>query len=199
MAILPLFASYVSSNILTEDTSVLDHNKHAFEGKLNHGQISKDIRILKKYPKIENLLLKKFKEFAADTLHLDNHDFAITTSWFTKIEKEQYSDFHNHKNSFYSGVYYHDEYSNNPARILIANPLSNLSDFWITPTEFVIQNSDDWHFIPTKGLLLLFPSYLRHKVEMNHEDDIRYSLAFNIVPIGEYGFGDSLYNTSWFR
>ena len=46
MTILPLFASYVSSNILTEDTSVLDHNKHEFEGKVKHGQISKDIRIL---------------------------------------------------------------------------------------------------------------------------------------------------------
>ena len=199
MAILPLFASYVSSNILTEDTSALNHNRHEFKGASNHSQVSKDFRVLKKYPKIEKLLLKKFNEFAKDTLHFDNQDFALTTSWFTKVEKGQYGDFHNHKNCFYSGVYYYDEYSNNTSQIVFLSPVSNFSDFWIAPSKYVIQNSTDWSITPTKGLLLLFPSYLKHKVDINHEEDIRYSLAFNFVPIGEYGSEDSLYNTSWFR
>ena len=199
MAILPLFATYVSGNILTEDTSALDHNKHEFKGASNHSQVSKDFRILKKYPKIEKLLLKKFKEFANDTLHLDDHDFAITTSWFTKVEKDGYSDFHCHKNCFYSGLYYYDKYSENTSQIAFLSPVSSFSDFWLSPTEFVIQNSDQYNFTPTKNLLLLFPSYLRHKVEVHHEEDTRYSLAFNFVPIGEYGSEDSLYNTSWFR
>ena len=183
MAILPLFASYVSSNILTEDTSALNHNRHEFKEASNHSQVSKDFRVLKKYPKIEKLLLKKFNEFAKDTLHFDNQDFALTTSWFTKVEKGQYGDFHNHKNCFYSGVYYYEEYSNNTSQIVFLSPVSNFSDFWIAPSKYVIQNSTDWSITPTKGLLLLFPSYLKHKVDINHEEDIRYSLAFNFVPI----------------
>ena len=32
----------------------------------------------------------------------------------------------------------------------------------------------------------------------DHNSDLpRYSLAFNIIPIGRYGAGDSLFDTAW--
>ena len=33
----------------------------------------------------------------------------------------------------------------------------------------------------------------------HNEDTTRYSLAFNLFPIGEYGDGDSSYNTDWLQ
>ena len=33
----------------------------------------------------------------------------------------------------------------------------------------------------------------------NTSDNPRHSLAFNFIPIGEYGVGDSTYNTNWFK
>ena len=198
MTILPLFATYLSSTIVTENTSALDHDNHEFllpEGQ-KYSQITKDRRILKQYPKVEKILLTHFKKFAKDVLDCDN-DFAITTSWFTKIEKDQYSEFHRHKNSFYSGVYYHDEYSDDSGNIEFDSPIHGLSDFFIT-NNTNLQNSCSWQIPPIKNLLLLFPSYLNHRIGNHKEDSPRHSLAFNIVPIGEYGGADSTYNTSWF-
>ena len=48
-------------------------------------------------------------------------------------------------------------------------------------------------------MLLFFPSYLWHTILNNHSDKPRYSLAFNLIPLGHYGSGDSTYNTEWFE
>ncbi len=198
MTVLPLFASYLSTIVVTEDTSALDHNKFELKGDPECIKISKDVRILKKYPKIEKILLKKFKDFAKDTFLYDN-DFSISTSWITKAEKGQSSELHNHKNSFYSGIYYYDEYSDKSGKIIFSSPIASFPDFWVCPSKYIIQNSTDWTITPTKGLLLLFPSYLKHKIHRHLDEVPRYSLAFNIVPRGTYGAVDSVYNPSWFK
>ena len=46
-------------------------------------------------------------------------------------------------------------------------------------------------------MLILFPSYVYHEVALHREDIDRHSLAFNIVPTGLYGNGDSMCDTSW--
>ena len=43
----------------------------------------------------------------------------------------------------------------------------------------------------------MFPSYLKHQVLTHNIDTKRCSLAFNIVPLGNYGIGDSQYDTTW--
>ena len=45
--------------------------------------------------------------------------------------------------------------------------------------------------------LIIFPSYLQHSVNPVTSDIPRKSLAFNIVPIDNYGDADSTYDTSW--
>ena len=56
-----------------------------------------------------------------------------------------------------------------------------------------IFNSSDWFIDPQKGLVIFWPSEIYHTViETNmNNNDIRKSLAFNIVPIGTYGKEDS--------
>ena len=44
---------------------------------------------------------------------------------------------------------------------------------------------------------MFFPSHLKHYVTTHNNSKTRYSLAFNIVPIGLYGDRDSTYDTSW--
>ena len=41
------------------------------------------------------------------------------------------------------------------------------------------------------NLLLIFPSYLQHKVMPNNSKDIRYSLAFNVFPKGKISKDDT--------
>ena len=59
------------------------------------------------------------------------------------------------------------------------------------------MNNNSWTISPEKNLLVFFPSYLEHRI-INNKDKRR-SLAFNIVPIGGYGTGDSSMDTSWLK
>jgi hypothetical protein len=44
------------------------------------------------------------------------------------------------------------------------------------------------------NVLILFPSDLEHSIEKNLSEENRYSLAFNILPLGEIGSEDSKIN-----
>ena len=192
----PLFASYVSAMVLTEDTSKLKDHTEDMVCTYGTSLISSNNRVLEKYPKIKKILLNKFKKIAKEEYEYDN-DFIITTSWFTKTEKDQESKLHSHKNSFYSGVYYFGDYSEDSAPIEFETPLLPFSDFHIEPNHWNIKTSQSWKISPQHNLLLLFPSYLRHSIVKSKEESVRDSLAFNIVPIGEYGANDSTYSTRW--
>ena len=146
-----------------------------------------------------NSLFDVIKEISKEEYQYYNV-FIITTSWFTKTKKGQQSIFHSHKNSFYSGVYYFGDYSEDSAPIAFENPLTPFMDFYMYPSgEWTIKNSQTWEITPRKNLLILFPSYIRHTIMRSEDDGVRESLAFNIVPIGEYGASDSTYNTKWVR
>ena len=194
----PLFASYVSVMVLTEETSKLNNHTEEMESSRDDGSSLSSIssRVLEKYPRIKKILLDKFKEIAKEEYQYDN-DFIITTSWFTRTEKGQESKFHFHKKSFYSGVYYFGDYSEDSAPIVFESPITSFPDFTIQPQQWNIKNSQIWDITPQKNLLVLFPSYLKHAISQNKEESVRDSLAFNIVPIGEYGAYDSTYNTGW--
>ena len=105
----------------------------------------------------------------------------ITTSWFTATEPNTTPTLHRHKNSWYSGVYYfQDSYSG----ILFKNPIERDIDTYGETTT-------NWRLIPEKNQLIIFPSYLHHKIEKNISDTVRHSLAFNIMPDGLTGAVDS--------
>ena len=192
----PLFASYVSAMVLTEDTSKLKDHEEDMTSSEGTSLSSINLRVLENYPKIKKILLNKFKKIAKEEYEYNN-DFIITTSWFTRTEKGQESKFHFHKNSFYSGVYYFGDYSEDSAPIVFESPITSFPDFTIQPQQWNIKNSQIWKINPQKNLLVLFPSYLKHAIIQSKEESVRDSLAFNIVPIGEYGANDSTYNTRW--
>jgi uncharacterized protein (TIGR02466 family) len=192
----PLFASPLMHMKVKENT---DQLQKSYEYKKTDtyfkNSMSEDVRILKKFPRIEKIFLKYFDKIAKEVFLYDE-TFRITTSWIAKTEDSQ-SEMHNHKNSFYSGVYYFDDYTEDSGSLQFKNPLFSHSDFNLTPREWNIMNSCSWNISPEKNLLIFFPSYLEHRVINNKGK--RRSLAFNIVPIGEYGTGDSSIDTSWLR
>ena len=192
----PLFASPLMHMKVKENT---DQLQKSYEYKKTDtyfkNSMSEDVRILKKFPRIEKIFLKYFDKIAKEVFLYDE-TFRITTSWIAKTEDSQ-SEMHNHKNSFYSGVYYFDDYTEDSGSLQFKNPLFSHSDFYLTPREWNIMNSNSWNVSPEKNLLIFFPSYLEHRIINNRGK--RKSLAFNIVPIGEYGTGDSSIDTSWLR
>ncbi len=162
---------------------------------------SKSNFVLKDIPEIEKNILKYFYEINNLILKY-SCNFKISTSWFTKFKENSFSQFHFHRNSFYSGVLYFDDYCTNEkdlsAPIEFETPIINLSDFYIIPNEWNIHNCQTWSTHPTNSTLLFFPSYLKHRVAVHKSKKLRYSMAFNIIPTGNYGQHDSYYDTSWF-
>ena len=196
MEILPLFSSPLIVDYLDINPIELDKEKNYITNNTYH--VNDSYRILEKYPKIKKVILNKFKKFAEETLHYNNN-FEISTSWLTITKKGEASTSHCHKNCFYSGVYYYRDYNDNTAGIEFNNPIAQLPDILVIPTNYNILNSQTWELKPKKNMIIFFPSYLVHKILVHEDDPPRHSLAFNIIPIGKYGKQDSTYDTSWFK
>ena len=81
-------------------------------------------------------------------------------SWFTLIEKGYYSHVHDHM-ADYSGIYYY-------------NTNGDDGDLFFT------DESSKLNIKPERGKILIFPSTLKHGVEINKTNNKRISIAFNI-------------------
>ena len=202
-----LFTVPLFNTIVDEDTTELKQCQYVIESaqsrkrkeyseKINH---KKTFRVLESFPKTKQILLNYSRKVLNNMMSY-MADFDITTSWITKTQSGHSCQVHNHKNSFFSGIYYFDEYDDNSALVQFQNPLRELSSYAIIVDDKNATNRDTLvaSIKPEKNLLLLFPSYLDHNITKQISKYDRFSLAFNIVPVGEYGFSDSTYNTSWF-
>ena len=123
-----LFASPLLSDIVEDlDTEQIKKDKFTYQtikhtGYQNVSEISKDVRILEKYPTLEKGLLKKWEDAAYHIFNYRN-DFKITTSWVTRTKKGCQSTIHCHKNSFYSGVFYYGNYNDKCGGIQFISPI----------------------------------------------------------------------------
>lgn len=196
LSVIPLFPSPLGIMEITEDCSNLKKIITNYEFESTTGStsescfITKNLNILKNFPKEKNIILSYFNVYKNQLLKLDNQKFKITTSWGTKTEPGGFSQFHNHMNCVYSGVFYFDEmcggdiefesYGIYPQQILLNNP-----------TEWNIFNSKSWVLTSKKNMLIFFPSYLYHRITKNTSTKDRYSLAFNFFPTGSFGVKDS--------
>jgi len=112
-------------------------------------------------------------------------DLQIINSWSTMTEKDGYSSLHSHKNSYISGCYYFT----NTSALQLKNP--NWNQWFLEPlTEFDEKNPATYGFVnfqPKQKVIILFPSHLEHRIMPNEKNKTRFSLAFNIIPKGEFG------------
>ena len=144
--------------------------------------LNSDKELLDKFNEVSNALIC--------TLIRSSIKTQITTSWFTKTPPNERGNQHSHTNSWWSGVYY---FRNDTSAIKfeqfdrgVVVPYENNQ-----PNEF---NTSAFILKPEKGTLILFPSYLVHSIQKNESSSNRHSLAFNIMPKGEIGTGDSWFN-----
>ena len=123
-------------------------------------------------------------EFKEDVInHVDN-------IWININEKYQYNEWHMHPMSTLSGSYYikHDGSKEN-GDIFFKHPkdLYMMHAHWppglIENTNVV--TSDRVDITPNSNMLLIFPAWLEHKVEINLKDVTRISISFNSTPILE--------------
>lgn len=113
----------------------------------------------------------------------------ITQSWVNYSEPGQWHHAHEHPNSFLSGVFYVQS-DNQKDKIFFEKNHYEQIQF---PTErYNTYNSKTWWLEATQGRLIIFPSSLRHSVNVVEAQKTRVSLSFNTFAKGLIGSEESL-------
>jgi uncharacterized protein (TIGR02466 family) len=115
----------------------------------------------------------------------------VTQSWFNITNNNEYHHKHSHPNSFISGVFYLNA-DFNYDKIHTYKPLTKTHSLDPTLQEINYYNSSEWIFSVGTYDLILFPSYLEHRVDFKQGDNTRISLAFNTWLKGDIGDKDKL-------
>lgn len=106
--------------------------------------------------------------------------------WATFSEQGEGLDMHDHPNSDISTVFYLDaDEASGPVMFRDPRPAARLHDFNVhsrTPL-----NRHAWPIHPQPGLLLVFPSWLEHRVEPNRSVATRISIGLNATLHGARG------------
>ena len=165
----------------------LKFKKEKFKLAEGSALISQDLNVLKKYKNLNKEINKAVDATLKDILMLKNINYRIFSSWLTKVGPKTSSYSHNHANSWLSGIYYPKGDPGFSVRFFN----DDTRPFYTPPTEYNIYNSTAWTVFPEDNHLILFFSQLRHKVMPNESTQDRLSLAFNILPKGQFGEIDS--------
>jgi uncharacterized protein (TIGR02466 family) len=155
----------------------------AVKGKQANTSISVNFDVLKDNPELEDKIIKNINTFAYDVFKY-KEKFKIQNSWATKTFKNGFSHPHTHSLSFLSGVYYPKGNKSFNIKFYKKNEYS----FWkMENSEFNLFNSVTQTVNITDNLLIIFFSDLKHSIEINDSNEIRYSIAFNVTPVGKLG------------
>ena len=125
--------------------------------------------------KLDNLKNKIINESTHILNHynIPNDDLNINQSWINFYKKGAFQFEHNHVSASYtprlSGVYYYKTNGED-------GDIMFKSNRYQVPSPFVIT---DISYKPKIGRLLLFPSWLTHRVNINNTENERISIAFN--------------------
>lgn len=96
-------------------------------------------------------------------------------SWINKSDKGQGQEWHSHSDSFISGVYYYQT-SGEDGDLGLKNPVPQAKQGLFPAGQHVHEY--EW-FKPQPGMLILFPGWLEHQVQLNTTEDTRITIAFN--------------------
>ena len=188
--IYPLFSMPVMALSLEIDNNkLLKHIKNiTYRDNINSDKcyLSESVKILenKKLKKEKEIFLKAIKKYL--TLLGYTQGFKILNSWSTKVKQNYQSQPHVHTNTWISGVYYTQDDSS----IRFIKNWANSSFFNLEFNNSTnIYSATKWDLKVKKNTLLIFPSELQHKIKKNTLKEIRYSIAFNVLPIGSFNKG----------
>ena len=101
-------------------------------------------------------------------------------NWWVHINKKyDYGMSHIHPEGIISGIYY-VKVPSNSGNIVFERP--DNQELFFEGDELNQYNFKYFNHVPSEGMLILFPSWLKHKVQQNiteDADDERISIAFN--------------------
>ncbi len=140
------------------------------------------------YDNLKKNILKEFERYVR--LHyLYTNKFMITTSWATRSKPKDVSYYHSHNNCMFSGVYYPEVRKGE--KIIFRHKDAMIHQFRCNPKAYNHYNSLDVNISVKSGDVVFFRSHMMHSIPHNLTNKSRYSIAFNFIPTGYIGYGDS--------
>lgn len=146
--------------------------------------VTEDMNFLEKIPNLKNKILDCTSYYLKEIFKYNIKKHFISISWATKVAPNGFSQEHTHPHSLISGVYYPD----GEEEFSISFSSETNCSFWNLPIrENNLYNSLVWRVPVKKNNLILFHSYLKHKIDVNSSKKNRYSIAFTVNPSGTIG------------
>ena len=162
------------------------HEKNDQESKM-----SESVKILDE-SEYGNIIKKTFDKYIDQSIQIwgykTNHQ--IINSWASETKPNCYSHLHRHQNFWLTTVYY--PYSINNFAIEFESDRFDMADFDVPIANYNTFNNRSFTQEVGSGDLIIFSAKLKHKIHFNNTNEIRYSLATNILPKGTIGSRDSL-------
>ena len=125
--------------------------------------------------------------YAKDVLKVDYSKVKIniTQSWINYNNKNTAHHHHSHPNSIISGVFF---IVGDECPIAFDRYVKLFDNLRIPQTDFETYiTSERYRFSNEQGYMYLFPSTLKHSVQINQSDKTRISLSFNTFAKGKLG------------
>ena len=168
--------------------------------KIENGWLSVNRKVLttdNKFFKLKDDLNNIIDDYIYNFCGIKNREdgeFIVSTSWVVKHNPDDWSHEHYHHNSLFSGCVYFDVPENSGDLVFHKDPshqnfLSSTLTFDID--NWNIFNSMSWTLEPKEGMVVLFPSQIKHSVNANMSKQPRYCLSFNVWYKGKTGNKES--------
>lgn len=132
---------------------------------------------------IYSTLIKKEVEYCLSQI-IENLNFKISEGWININKKGDFNLTHTHPESDLSAVFWISTKGEKSGRIEFENPCNFEQNNLLSKIKKEVRdsfnlNKSHW-IVPKDGVLLIFPSNIRHMVFPNQTFDDRISIAFNI-------------------
>jgi uncharacterized protein (TIGR02466 family) len=170
---LNLVQNEITSSIENADNiSKLDELKTSYKPNQNNLYIE-EFKIIS----LKNIIIKNLNAYRkALNYHNDIEYNYYIESWISFHDNGDRHSEHNHHGCDISGVYYYQT-NGDEGNLVFLNPnIAFISDFF--PFTGTLK-STIVSYAPVVGRLILFPSWLMHKVEKNNTNNRRIALSFN--------------------
>lgn len=154
-------------------------------GGENFITVDKKILESKELNNVKQNFLEVLVHYSFNILKIKN-SFTITDSWSTRNPPGTFHPAHMHANSIFSGIFYVDVEGGDLE--LIFEP-AYAKDFKFTYEleSYNIFNSKSWKLGLKPNMLVIFPSWVSHRVTINTGKTDRRVIGFNTFTSGAFG------------
>lgn len=136
------------------------------------------IKVHESVPQLWDEILEYIKEYSEETTIAVNFDGLSMHYWTQEYKEGDSHDMHAHGCVGISGIYWvRANEAAGPVRIYSPNPYTELTSWNDMNNPFSRSVVDVY---PKKGKLILFPSYLQHRVMPSGKNAERTTIAFNV-------------------